>query len=348
MPGQIQRWRLTSAMSFLAASLAVAITQFDEPQERFIDTPIRAVNSYQSAAWNSIVDAVAVLPDSHGKPFGLAVMIDDKGHFVAHVSSLVEEPITAKMSGGLDVRLGRIGFDKETQLVLLGAQNWVTGKRQAVRVAPEVKKGELMVATVNGPVRGQLTSDSRPGIFLPSLRFVPLAEIQLESKDFPVGGGVVFDNSGSLVGILGAILNPMYPETAMATQSVRNDPKQFGPAGLTVAYALGPKILNRIVKGFRTESHKVEHPSVGIFFREGDGPGQIIVDEITKGSPCDLAGVKAGDQIMSANGVPMGNVIDLAAMLFELEPGSDLTLKLYRNGEQFEAKMKVGVQKNLS
>lgn len=335
-------------MSFLAASLALALAKIDEPQERFIDTPLRAVNSYQSAAWNSIVDAVAILPDSHGKPFGLAVMVDDRGHFVAHVSSIVEEPITAKMSGGLEVRLGRIGFDKETQLVLLGAQNWVSGKRQAVRLAPEVKKGELMVATVNGPVRGQLTSDSRPGIFLPSLRFVPLAEIQLESKDFPVGGGVVFDNTGGLVGILGAVLNPMYPETGIANQNVSRDPKQFGPAGLTVAYALGPKILNRVVRGFKTDSHKVEHPSVGIFFKEGNRPGQIIVEEITKGSPCDLAGVKAGDMIMSANGVPMGNVIDLAALLFELEPGTELVLKVYRDGKQFDAKMTVAVQKNLS
>ncbi|MFM9873533.1 MAG: PDZ domain-containing protein [Fimbriimonadaceae bacterium] len=333
-------------MSSLVASL-VFLNQVLN-QERVIAPPqqLQPIGAYQSAAWASVVDSLAVLPDIAGKPFGVAVLIDDRGYFVAHTSSLVYEPLTAKMSGGVEVKLGRIGYDKETQLVLLGAHNWVPGKRQAARLAPEVKLGELMVATVNGPVRGMLTSDSRPGLFLPSQRFVPLAEIQFETKDVPVGGAIVFNNSGGVVGILGAILQPELPATGgqrmdAAQQQAKN---AFGPAGLTVAYALGPKILGRVVEGFKRDDHKVLHPSVGFFFKAGAGPGQVEVDEITPGSPCDLAGVKTGDLIMMANGTPVGNVIDLAALLFGLEPGSELTMRLYRKGEQFEVKMTVGVK----
>lgn len=334
-------------MSFLAASFAVALLGQLQPQERLIDTPLKATNAYQSAAWSSIVDSVAVLPDSNGQPFGLAILIDDKGYFVAHISSLVTEPLNAKMSGGLDVELKRIAFDKETQLVLLAAQKWTPEKRQPLRLAPEAKLGELMVATVKGPVAAQLTSLSRPGLFLPSMRFVPLAEIQMEAKDVPVGGGIVFDNAGNLIGIMGAVLNPVEAQTQEVIQNVRSNAGQFGPVGLTVGYALGPKILTRVVDGFRRDDHRVQHPSVGIFFKEGSAPGQIVVDDITPGSPCNLAGVQKGDQIIAANGVPMASVIDLAALLFELEPGNELTLKLYRNGTTLDCKMTVGVQTHL-
>ena len=43
----------------------------------------------------------------------------------------------------------------------------------------------------------------------------------------------------------------------------------------------------------------------------------------------------------------MASVIDLAALLFELEPGNELTLKLYRNGTTLDCKMTVGVQAHL-
>ncbi len=332
-------------MSSLVASLVV-LNQLLTQEKAISQQSLQPVGAYQNAAWASVSDSLAILPDIAGNPFAVAVLIDDRGYFVAHTSSLVYEPLTAKMSGGVEVKLGRIGYDKETQLVLLGAHNWVPGKRQAVRLAPTVKVGELMVATVRGPVRGMLTSDSRPGLFLPSQRYVPLAEIQFETKDVPVGGAIVFDNSGGLVGILGAILQPTLPETTSerieaTNQQVKN---AFGPAGLTVAYALGPTILNRVVDGFKRDDHKVDHPSVGFFFKAGSGPGQVVVDEITPGSPCDVAGVKTGDLIMMANGVPIGNVIDLAALLFGLEPGSTLTMRLYRQGEQIDVKMTVGVK----
>ncbi len=331
-------------MSFLAASLSfLLISQQVQPQERFIDTPLKATNPYQSAAWSSIVDSVAVLPDSAGNPFGLAILIDDEGYFVAHISSLVTEPLNAKMSGGLGIKLNRVGFDKETQLVLLSAEKWESQKRMPLRLAPETKIGELMVATAKGPVPAQLTSLSRPGLFLPSMRFVPLAEIQMEAKDVPVGGGIVFDNAGNLVGILGAVLNPQDSETQEVLQNVRSNSGQFGPAGLTVGYALGPKILSRVVEGFRRPDHQVQHPSVGIFFKEG-GPGQIVVDDIASGSPCENAGVQKGDLVIAANGTPLGNVVDFAALLFELEPGEELILKLYRNGTTVTCKMVVGVQ----
>lgn len=333
-------------------SLAVSVclgSQIVTQERNIVETPLQPVGPYQNAAWASVVDALAVLPDINGKPFGVAVLIDERGYFVAHASSLVYEPLTAKMSGGVEVKLGRIGYDKETSLVLLGAHNWTAGKRQAIRLAPAVKPGEMMVATVQGPVRGMLTSDDRPGILMPSQRFVPLAEIQFETKDVPMGGAIVFDNSGSMVGILGAILQPDLPQTSAMRMEGATSQRvgAFGPQGLTVAYALGSKILNRVVAGFKRDDHEVSHPSVGLFFRAGDGPGQVIVDEITPGSPSDLAGLKVDDLILSANGTPVGNVIDLAALLFGLMPGSELTMRIYRAGEMMDVKMTVGIKGQL-
>jgi S1-C subfamily serine protease len=330
-------------------SLVASLLLFGQviPQERTLAEPqnLQPVGAYQNAAWASVVDSLALMPDLAGKPFGLAILIDERGYFLAHGSSVMAPRLVAKLSGGQELELRQISHDKETSMVLLAAEKWDSGKRRPVKVSLESKPGEMMVATSGGPVRGMLTSNTRPGLLLPSQRYVPLAEVQFETKDVPVGGAIVFDNSGRLVGVIGAILQPVSPQGLTTTNSTQPASRgAFGPQGLTVAYALGNKIVNRVVEGFRRDGHQVDHPSVGMFFRAGDVPGQIFVDSITPGSPSDVAGLKVDDQIVMANGTPVGSVIDFAALLFELQPGSELKLKVYRKSQFVDLTMKVAVK----
>lgn len=356
--------------SLLAVALAVALTlpapaQPDTARQEELTIPVpqnivqnqteRPASSYQSAAWSTIQNSIALLPDALGRPQGLAALIGDDGLFITH-ASLVNSPLTsATLNSGENIILSVLAIDKETSLVLLQADNWRRPHRNPVRVVRDVRPGEVMLATVNGPVKAQLTSTERPGLFLPSQRYVPLAEIQMESRDFPVGGALLFNNSGELIGVLGATLsytvssralNPAgnFPTTPPRPVVANQRDTSFGPQGLTVGYALGPRVLARVVEGFRSPSRAVRHPSVGLFFRAGPLPGQVIVDRTLPLSPADQAGLQPGDQILTANEKPVQGVVDLASLLFNLDPGDKLTLQILRDNQNLTLTMTVATQ----
>lgn len=337
--------------SFLAASLLLVTGQ----SQAF--TTEKPANKAQASAWTAVAPSVAVLPDIAGNPFGLAFLIDSKGYFVAHVSSLVYEPLTATMTDGSKVQLGRIGYDKETQLVLMGAHNWKGSARPAMRIAVKPSPGEVMVATAKGPVSGLLTDALCAGVIQPSQKFMPLSEVQMEQKDFPVGGALVIDKNGKLAGVLGAVLSPVASRASrleVANQGTgqggggarggANAQKQsFGPLGLTVGYALGPKVLNRVVKGFLTETHEVQHPSVGIFYRVDSTGYRVVIDRVTADGPAAKAGVQPGDVVLALNGKKITGPELLAVMLFEFDPGDTVVFRIDRNGKTIEKKVDVGV-----
>lgn len=303
----------------------------------------RPAGAYQSAAWATVQPSLAILPDIEGRPGGIAVLINKEGHFLAHISSISYEPLTATLNNGKTVKLGRLAYDRETQLVLLGAYEWDEPNRRPIRVARDQKTGEVMVATVNGPVKGDITSQNRPGLFYPSQRYVPLSEIQMEARDYPVGGAVLFTNAGDLVGILGATLAVDRALPGQGTSRFQNV-GGFGPQGLTIGYALGAKILSRVVDGFLEPDHVVDHPTIGIYFRAGTNPLEIIVDRLIPDGPADKAGLKAGDVILAANGTKVDNVLGFASYLFELTPGETLKLKIRRGPSEKEIEVKVAVQ----
>ncbi|MDI9641269.1 PDZ domain-containing protein [Kamptonema cortianum] len=323
------------------------------------------VDEVMAKNWSAVQQSLAVLPDIHGQPFGLAVLIDEQGHFVAHVSSLVYEPLTAKMMDGTVVKLGRIGYDKETRLVLLGAHDWKPNGRKAIPVSQAPQPGKVMLATPNGPVRAQMVSTNRPGVFAPSQRFVPLAEIQLEERDFPLGGALVFDSKAQLAGILGAILAPIQtsPSAAKTVQDgvgasggagggfsfteASRAANQFGPRGLTVGYALGPKVLERVVSGFTSPSHEVRHPSVGIFFQSLEPGNRIQIIDVTPDGPAALAGIRKGDIVLKANGKPLISPVEFASFLFEQNPGNFIQLLVRRGDNEIAIEIKVAAQDNL-
>lgn len=314
--------------------------------QQFNPTRQHPVNSNQAAAWSSVARSIAVLPDINGQPFGVAFQVDDSGLFVAHVSALVYEPLKAKVISGNQYVFARVAFDRETQLVLMQAQNWSEKDAQPINFAPSAKPGEVMVATANGPLAGQLTSATKAGVIQPSQRFLPLVEVQMEQKDFPVGGALVVDTNGQAIGILGAVLSPIINREARnaIAGNTTQAKAQFGPMGLTVGYALGPKVLTRVIRGFQSKAHKVEHPSIGVFFRVETLTNRVIIERVTQASAAAKAGIFPGDVVLAMDGTPVRDPEQLAVMLFESDPGDEIVLKIDRLGEIREIRVKVGIQ----
>lgn len=289
----------------------------------------------QKETWELVKKSVAVLPDALGRPFGLAVLIDERGYFLAHSSAIVSEPLTAALDDGSTVRLGRLGYDRTTQLVLLGAQNWTQTSRSSISVSdPDYPAADTTMITVDGPVRSTVADRDVPGMVQTTNRYLPLTEVQFESLASPIGGALVFNRTGQLLGVLGATIQKA---SDFATTVPNNS---FGPQGMTVGYALSPKILRRVVNGFLAPDHKVHHPNIGVLFKDNPIQGAIIT-EVSANSPAASAGIQKGDLVQKFDGQPVKNALDFATKLFNKDPGETIELNIERLGRPMKIKLVV-------
>lgn len=357
---------LTLAALCLAVNLSAA--QGEPPRQ---DAQRNFARPVTNAAIGVALDrSVATLTNAKGAVTGVSALIDAKGLFLAHATAVTEEQLVATLNGKL-LNLQRVSLDEQTQLVLLQAQEFKLDGATPVRVARESSKpGETVyVATASGAMRSEVMANNRPGQVSKSLRYLPLEEIRMERTPEQIGGGMVFNSKGELVGVLGATLAPVQTAKmalggggggeagvvntgASATGGSRGSGSgqvpggqaldgQFGPRGLTVGYALGPTLLRRVVTGFRTESHRVEHPSIGVFFREANRQGALI-DLVKEGSPAAQAGIRAGDLVVEADGKPIKTPVDFGTILFNQDVGGQLRLKILRENVEFSVIVTVG------
>lgn len=302
--------------------------------------------------WTKVKQSVMKF-ETNGVVTGLGTLLNDQGLFLAHRTAVASEPILGRLDGASSVVLHILSVDDQTQLVLLQADNWINLGRQGVSVATNTQPNATLIAvTLQGPVKGEFVSGQKIGQIRPSLRYAPLTEIRLESNLGQIGGSLVFDQSGGLVGILGATLGDS--STGNRQQTVKRlevsaaskvlaKGQPYGPQGMTVAYSLGTSVIRRVVSGFLSENHKVKHPSIGIFYKDSAEPGALI-EVVMENSPSALAGLKAGDLITACDGREIKKKEDLALELFQKEVGTTIEIKYKRSGQEFNASIVVGAQ----
>ena len=86
---------------------------------------------------------------------------------------------------------------------------------------------------------------------------------------------------------------------------------------------------------------EVVHGYLGVRFRgetDGDGRPGVEVLGVLPGAPADRAGLKRGDRILEANGKPVDQPVRLENVLSVLPSGSEVTIKIERDGRRLEVK----------
>ncbi len=277
-------------------------------------------------------------------PSGVAVQISQDGFFLASSSVAPTLTVPARSRGGRGYTLRVIARDDITQLSLLSADDWKTGDGRVVSVASAdaVATQKLIAVLPTGTVTGELVSQNRTGILQSSRRYVRLWEVRLESTSQRLGGAPVFTIDGRLGGILNATLEPVgvTERDQLAIQKLNTSPDHFGPRGLTVGYALGPKVLNRVVSGFLSPDRTALHPTVGVLFKSLS-KGGVELTSVTAGSAAARAGLKVGDELTTLDGEPIRDAFGLAASLFESEIGDDMKFEVTRMGGTFTLSVRV-------
>lgn len=294
--------------------------------------------SSEAITWNLVRQSVAFL--YHGnQPIGVAALIDDSGLFLTHMSLVQGIQTLAKFDdGSLPMSMLLIASDEHTQLALLRPSYWEMGRRKPIAISASApnRGAAVTVATAQGPIRGEFVSDSRVGVMRPSLRYMPLSEIRFESSAGKVGGSMVFARNGALIAVLGATLTKsqraLDPQQELAIEDITRGlaPDTFGPKGLTVGYAISHEVLQRVVVGFKSPTRRVQHPTIGIFFKASISGRGVQLVSVMPGSPAGLAGLLAGDVILDVSGTSVNDPVELASILFRKSIGDTITIRYMR------------------
>lgn len=313
---------LSSAASFLAIGAGL----------------LGQAQSTEATTWQLVRQSVAYL--YHGnQPIGVAALIDDSGLFLTHMSLVQGIQTLAKFEdGSLPMSMLLIASDEHTQLALLRPSYWEMGRRRPIAISKSAleRGAPVTVATAQGPIRGEFVSDSRVGVMRPSLRYMPLSEIRFESSAGKIGGSMVFASNGELIAVLGATLTKsqraLESQQEQSLSDIRSGfaPAKFGPKGLTVGYAISQDVLRRVVVGFKSPMRRVQHPTIGIFFKASTSGRGVLLVSVMPGSPAGLAGLLAGDVVLDVNGTSVNDPVELASILFSKSIGDTITIRYMR------------------
>jgi len=145
-------------------------------------------------------------------------------------------------------------------------------------------------------------------------------------------GGALINDRGELVGINTAILS----HGSGGSQGI----------GFAVPANLARQVMDQVLKnGHVTRAYLGIYPQdvtprMAKAFGEKDSQG-IVVGDVSPNSPAKEAGIQRGDIILKVNGKPVTDSNQLRMSISMMQPGSELKLKILRDGTQRDATVKL-------
>lgn len=301
-----------------------------------------------------------------GRTTGDAALIDSKGLFVAHRETVNGPTMTGIGSDGRSYRLTRLAVDDPSGLVLLSAQGWNRPGVPSVTCADQAPKNgaRLLAVSPSGVFSAEMVRSDRFGVFASSRRISQLIEVKFESAPSQVAGALLFSKDGQFLGALHATLdakeqspsqNSVMDAAAPALDQNKQEarsPKpamkvasplaqsaglglaatQVGPERLTVAYAVGTSSLRNILDGFRSPTHEVWRPVLGVMVKDAPEGGAWI-ETVLPDSPAERFGLRAGDVIFQIGPMAIRNQIDFAKAMLQQKAGAQLQVAYLRSGQ---------------
>ena len=160
------------------------------------------------------------------------------------------------------------------------------------------------------------------------------SEIPLIQTDAAINpgnsGGALVNTSGKLVGI----------------NSAKFVSEEFEGMGFAIPSNTVVEISNKII-----EKENSPEPYIGVTLSEkytaqmlmlyGYPKGAVILT-VADGSPAYQTGIRKGDIITEFNGTVVEDYKQFNEMFQKVKPGEEITVKIYRNGKYYSAKLKIG------
>lgn len=274
---------------------------------------------------------------------GSGFIVSSSGYILTNAHVIEGASIVAiRFEDGEEIDAKVIGSDAETDVAVLkiektGLRPLVLGDSDAVRV------GEYALAIGNPLDTDELANTITFGIISARSR-----EITIDSYTntyLQTDAAINFGNSGGpLLNMQGQVVGMNSAKTVTAGYDAFGNPISAEGIGFALPINKVREIMQILV------SHGyVERPGIGITVStvsetkaELEGlPLGAYVESVVRKGPADLAGVKAGDVIVAANGKETLTQSELIAVISTLKVGDQLTLRVYRGGEHIDCVLTV-------
>jgi len=259
---------------------------------------------------------------------GSGVIMDTHGYILTNLHVIRQaDLIHVLLQDGQIYPAELIGFDHYTDLAVLkvNATNLpvIPQKEQQTSLV-----GDIVLAIGNPLNLGQtvtqgiISATGRNGLSNTSyLEFLQMDAAINEGNS----GGALINSNGTLVGI----------NSRKFTQS--NPQLSIQGIFFAVPYQLAYKVMRQII-----ENGKVVRGWLGIsttnYHNELKG---FVVDEVMNNSPAQAAGIKVADVVYQINDTAIKSVTAALDIIAETQPNTELTFKIYRQGNAIETKVKI-------
>lgn len=297
------------------------------------------------ALYERLRPSLAILGDAL-RPTGAAALVDaQQGLFLAHLDAVQGETVQARI-GGWRVSLHVVGDDARTRMCVLQLpQGSPVPDAPALGLAPTAPATGAKVCIV-------LADRGLPATFVGGQKIVVdrdrklamlASEIRFEGSPDLVGGALVVNFDGKLVGSMGATVAQPGRSSAISLKqldAVRKSlsgsmmlPQGFRPGLLTVAYSPSLTLFRRSVGGLIGDGHRPEYAALGI--QVGDAPGGgAMIRTVQSGSPAARSGIKPNDILLAIGDHPITRQFDFVQSMLAFRPGERTTLRIRHDGTE--------------
>lgn len=275
---------------------------------------------------------------------GSGVAVSNNGHILTalHVIEGAEEievHFNHAQQGSITARAIIVGTDPATDLALLQVNSTVLPPAVPIGSSDIVRVGDS-VLTIGYPRRDLMTQKSVSRGIVSALGIprdgLPIVEyIQTDAAmNYGNSGGALINNRGELIGINSFIYSESGGSDGIGFAVPVN--KAMIVVEQLIAYGeVTPGYLGVITGEMLTAE------TSSSFFGRPDITG-LLVEQVTGGSPAEMAGIRAGDVMAAIDGINIRSVISAIEQINRKAPGQSVVLNIYRDANYQDIRVVLG------
>lgn len=232
-----------------------------------------------------------------------------------------------------------IGSDPGTDLALLQIEGPGFPLPIAIGSSDDVRVGDTVLA-IGFPSQELISQKSVSRGIVSALGIpqngLPIVDyIQTDAAiNYGNSGGALVNASGELIGINSFIYSQSGGSDGIGFAVPIN--KAMGVVEQLLTFGeVSPGYLGVITGEMLTEESSIN------FFGRDDIEG-LLIEQVSAGSPAELAGIRAGDVMTAIDGLPISSVIGAIDQINRKAPGQVVTLGIFREGENTEIPVELG------